>query len=183
VSTVPGPSSVLGALVVSGLPTDRFCVEGFVPRKGPERRRRLGALMADARTTVVLEAPNRVAATLAELAATDEARPVAVVRELTKLHEEVWRGTLGEAASVFAAREIRGEVVLVVGGAPAAPAAGDDDVESAVRAALGDDPSAGPRQVAELVAATLGVPRRRAYEAALRVRGGTGGDRDSAGLG
>ena len=181
VSTVPGPSSVLGALVVSGLPTDRFCVEGFLPRKGPERRRRLGALMADARTTVVLEAPNRVAATLAELAAADEARPVAVVRELTKLHEEVWRGTLGEAASVFAAREIRGEVVLVVGGAPPAAPAGDDDVEAAVREALGDDPSAGPRQVAELVAASLGVPRRRAYEAALRVRGDTGGDGDTAG--
>jgi 16S rRNA (cytidine1402-2'-O)-methyltransferase len=170
VSTVPGPSSVLGALVVSGLPADRFCVEGFLPRKGPERRRRLGALMADARTTVVLEAPSRVAATLAELAANDAARPAAVVRELTKLHEEVWRGTLGEAAAVFAAREVRGEVVLVVGGAPAAPPADDDAVEAAVRAALDDDPSAGPRQVAELVAASLDVPRRRAYEAALRVR-------------
>jgi 16S rRNA (cytidine1402-2'-O)-methyltransferase len=170
VSTVPGPSSVLGALVVSGLPTDRFCVEGFLPRKGPERRRRIGALMADARTTVVMEAPSRVAATLAELAANDAARPAAVVRELTKLHEEVWRGTLGEAAAVFAAREVRGEVVLVVGGAPAAPPADDDAVEAAVRAALDDDPSAGPRQVAELVAASLDVPRRRAYEAALRVR-------------
>ena len=74
VSTVPGPSSVLGALVVSGLPADRFCVEGFLPRKGPERRRRLAALMADARTTVVLEAPGRVAATLAELAATRRRR-------------------------------------------------------------------------------------------------------------
>jgi 16S rRNA (cytidine1402-2'-O)-methyltransferase len=170
VSTVPGPSSVLGALVVSGLPADRFCVEGFLPRKGPERRRRIGALMADARTTVVLEAPSRVAATLAELAANDAARPAAVVRELTKLHEEVWRGTLGEAAAVFAAREVRGEVVLVVGGAPAALPADDDAVEAAVRAALDDDQSAGPRQVAELVAASLDVPRRRAYEAALRVR-------------
>jgi len=172
VSTVPGPSSVLGALVVSGLPTDRFCVEGFLPRKGPERRRRLGALMADARTTVVLEAPSRVAATLAELASNDARRPVAVVRELTKLHEEVWRGRLGEAAAVFAAREVRGEVVLVVGGAPAAPPADEEAVEAAVRAALHSDPSSGPRQVAELVAASLDVPRRRAYEAALRVRQG-----------
>jgi 16S rRNA (cytidine1402-2'-O)-methyltransferase len=181
VSTVPGPSSVLGALVVSGLPADRFCVEGFLPRKGPERRRRLGALMADARTTVVLEAPNRVAATLAEFAAVDPARLVAVVRELTKLHEEVWRGTAGEAAAVFAARQVRGEVVLVIGGAPAAAPAGEADVEAAVRAALGEDPSAGPRQVAELVAASLAVPRRRAYEAALRVRGGPGGGGDTAG--
>jgi 16S rRNA (cytidine1402-2'-O)-methyltransferase len=183
VSTVPGPSSVLGALVVSGLPTDRFCVEGFLPRKGPERRRRIGALMADARTTVVLEAPSRVAPTLAELAGVDATRPVAVVRELTKLHEEVWRGTLEEAAAAFAAREVRGEVVLVVGGAPAAAPAGEADVEAAVRDALGDDPSAGPRQVAELVAAALGVPRRRAYEAALRVRGDLGGgsDQDTSG--
>jgi 16S rRNA (cytidine1402-2'-O)-methyltransferase len=181
VSTVPGPSSVLGALVVSGLPADRFCVEGFLPRKGTERRRRLGALMADARTTVVLEAPNRVAATLADFAAVDPARPVAVVRELTKLHEEVWRGSTGEAATVFAAREVRGEVVLVIGGAPAAAPAGEADVEAAVRAALGEDPSAGPRQVAELVAASLAVPRRRAYEAALRVRGDTGGEGDTSG--
>ncbi len=170
VSTVPGPSSVLGALVVSGLPTDRFCVEGFLPRKGTERRRRLGALMADARTTVLLEAPSRVAATLAELAASDPARPVAVVRELTKLHEEVWRGTLAEAAEAFAARDVRGEVVLVVGGAPPAAPADERAVEAAVRDALDDDPSAGPRQVAERVAASLGVPRRRAYEAALRMR-------------
>jgi 16S rRNA (cytidine1402-2'-O)-methyltransferase len=170
VSTVPGPSSVLGALIVSGLPTDRFCVEGFLPRKGPERRRRLGALMADARTTVLLEAPPRLAATLAELSLHDPARPVAVVRELTKLHEEVWRGTLGAAAEAFADRTVRGEVVLVVGGAPAAAPADEDTVEAAVRDALGDDPAAGPRQVAERVAASLGVPRRRAYEAALRVR-------------
>jgi 16S rRNA (cytidine1402-2'-O)-methyltransferase len=181
VSTVPGPSSVLGALVVSGLPTDRFCVEGFLPRKGPERRRRLAALMADARTTVVLEAPSRVAATLAELAAADPARPVAVVRELTKLHEEVWRGTLGEAADAFAARDVRGEVVLVVGGAPAAAPASEAEVEAAVQAALGDDPAAGPRQVADRVAAELGVQRRRAYEAALRMRGAPGGSSGTSG--
>jgi 16S rRNA (cytidine1402-2'-O)-methyltransferase len=170
VSTVPGPSSVLGALVVSGLPTDRFCVEGFLPRKGSERRRRIGALMADGRTTVVLEAPSRVAATLRELAATDGARPVTVVRELTKVHEEIWRGTLSDAAEVFAARQVRGEVVLVVGGAPPAAPADESAVETAVRAALLDDPAAGPRQVAEMVVASLGVPRRRAYEAALRLR-------------
>ena len=179
VSTVPGPSSVIGALVVSGLPTDRFCVEGFLPRKGGERRRRMASLVADERTTVVLEAPGRVAATLADLAevAGDAApsRPVAVVRELTKMHEEVWRGSLADAAAAFAAREVRGEVVLVIGGAPTPPAAGDADVEAAVRAALARDPTAGPRQVADRVAATLGVPRRQAYEAALRVRAPSGG--------
>ena len=181
VSTVPGPSSVVGALVVSGLPADRFCVEGFLPRKGPGRRRRLASLMADDRTSVVLEAPGRLVATLEELAAVDPARPMAVVRELTKVHEEVWRGTLGDAARAFAARDVRGEIVLVIGGAPPAAPAGEAEVEAAVRAGLDDDPSAGPRQVAELVAASLGVPRRRAYEAALRLRGAVA--RDGTGSG
>jgi 16S rRNA (cytidine1402-2'-O)-methyltransferase len=183
VSTVPGPSSVVGALVVSGLPADRFCVEGFLPRKGSERRRRIAALMADERTSVVLEAPGRVAGTLGELSAADPDRPVAVVRELTKLHEEVWRGTLGEAAEAFAARQLRGEVVLVVGGAPAPEPAGDEEVEAAVRTVVADDSSAGPRQVAERVAASLGVPRRRAYEAALRVRASAGDEAGSSGRG
>jgi 16S rRNA (cytidine1402-2'-O)-methyltransferase len=172
VTTVPGPSSVIGALVVSGLGTERFVVEGFLPRKGAERRRRVAALMADERTAVVLEAPGRVAATLAELAAVDAARPVAVVRELTKMHEEVWRGPLGEAAEAFAAQPVRGEVVVVVAGAPPGAPPDEADVESAVRAALAGEPDAGPRQVAERVAADLGVPKRRAYEAALRLRSG-----------
>jgi 16S rRNA (cytidine1402-2'-O)-methyltransferase len=131
--------------------------------------------MSDERTSVLLEAPGRVAATLSELAAVDPGRPVAVVRELTKLHEEVWRGGLGEAAAAFSTGEVRGEVALVVGGAPEASPPGDEDVEEAARAALAADPSAGPRQVAERVAALLAVPRRRAYEVALRVRDEDGG--------
>ncbi len=90
------------------------------------------------------------------------------------MHEEVWRGTLGQAAEEFATRQLRGEVVLVVGGAPAPGPAAEADVEAAVRAIVADDPSAGPRQVADRVAASLGVPRRRAYEAALRVRASAG---------
>ncbi len=176
VSTVPGPSSVVAALVVSGLPTDRFSVEGFLPRKGGQRRRRIAALMADERTTVVLEAPGRVAVTLEELAAVDPDRPAAVVRELTKLHEEVWRGTLAAAAAEFAPRQVRGEVVLVLGGAPAAGEPGERDLEAAVRDAAVHDPDAGARRVADQVAAALGVPRRRAYEAVLRVRGTRQGD-------
>ncbi len=176
VSAVPGPSSVLGALVVSGLATDRFAVEGFLPRKGGARRRRMAAVLADERTTVVLEAPGRVAGTLRELAQGDPERRVAVVRELTKVHEEVWRGTLREAAETFAAREVRGEVVLVVAAAPVPEPAGDDELDVAARAALARDPAAGPRQLADRVAATLGVPRRRAYEAVLRVRPLAGGE-------
>ena len=170
VTVAPGASSVLAALVVSGLPTDRFSVEGFLPRKGTERRRRLAALMADERTGVVLEAPGRVAATLAEIAALDPARPVAVARELTKMHEEVWRGTAGDAASFFGAEPVRGEVVLVVAGAPAEAPADERAVEAAVRRAMAEDPAAGPRQMAERVAAGLGVPKRRVYETALRLR-------------
>ncbi len=175
VTTVPGPSSVIAALVVSGLPSERFCMEGFLPRKGAERRRRLAAVMGDERTSVVLEAPGRVAGTLADLAALDRERPVAVVRELTKVHEEVWRGLLGEAAGSFAARPLRGEVVLVVGGAPPPSPASDAEVEEAVRSLLAEDAGAGPRQVADVVAAELGVARRRAYEAALRARDASGG--------
>jgi 16S rRNA (cytidine1402-2'-O)-methyltransferase len=170
VSVIPGPTSVVAALVVSGLPSDRFGVEGFLPRKGAERRERLASLMRDQRTTVILEAPNRVAATLAELAAQDPERPVAVVRELTKVHEEVWRGTAGESASAFAVREVRGEVVLVVGGAPPAEPVSDEDVEAAVRSWLSRHTGDGPRQIAELLSAEMGVARRKVYEAVLRIR-------------
>jgi 16S rRNA (cytidine1402-2'-O)-methyltransferase len=178
VSVVPGPSSVIAALVVSGLPTDRFCVEGFLPRKGGERRERVSTLMADRRTTVVLEAPARVASTLAELAVIDAERPVAVVRELTKVYEEVWRGALGEGAAIFAEREIRGEVVLVVGGAPPTGPADDETIDAAVRARLGRGAGEGPRQIAQALSIELGVARRQVYEAVLRVRDGTGARED-----
>jgi 16S rRNA (cytidine1402-2'-O)-methyltransferase len=170
VSVVPGPTSVVAALVISGLPTDRFCVEGFLPRKGGERRDRVAALMADGRTTVLLEAPGRVAATLAELAAVDAARRIAVVRELTKVHEEVWRGTTGEGAEAFAARQVRGEVVVVIAGATPAGPPSDEAIDDAVRERLRNGPGEGPRQIALVVAEELGVPRRTVYEAVLRLR-------------
>jgi 16S rRNA (cytidine1402-2'-O)-methyltransferase len=169
VEAVPGPSAALTALVVSGLPTTRFVFEGFPPRKGRARAERLAALAGDARTTVVFEAPSRVRATLADLAeACGGDRPVAVARELTKRFEDVWRGTLADAVTHMQRTEPRGEYVLVVG--PAAPRAplGDAEVEDAVRAALADGRSA--RDAAAEVAAELGVPRRRAYAAATRLR-------------
>ena len=169
VTTVPGPSAVLAALVVSGLETDRFCVEGFLPRKGAARRRRLEALAAEERTAVLLEAPGRTASLLRDLLEACGVRPVAICRELTKLHEEVWRGQLDEAVSSFAERELRGEVVIVLGGANPAPPIDDDTVAAAVSARLvaGDS----PRRAADAVAAALGVPRRRAYAEALVQRG------------
>lgn len=171
VTTVPGPSAVLAALVVSGLPTDRFCVEGFLPRKGDGRRRRIDGLVADERTSVVLEAPGRLAATLDELATRAPERTVAVCRELTKLHEEVWRGTAAQAAREFAAREVRGEVAVVVAGKPAgerAPEPDDAAVAAAVAARVAQGDSA--RDAAGAVAGALGVSRRRAYAAAVDAR-------------
>jgi 16S rRNA (cytidine1402-2'-O)-methyltransferase len=168
VSVVPGPSAVVAALVVSGLPTDRFCVEGFLPRKGRARKLRLAALAAEDRTSVVLEAPGRLAATLSDLAAVCGDRPVAVVRELTKVHEETWRGPLRAAVEEFTQRPVKGEVVLVLGGAGPAGPPGDDEVINAVAERLAE--GAGVRDAADAVAASLGVTRRRAYQAALSVR-------------
>jgi 16S rRNA (cytidine1402-2'-O)-methyltransferase len=120
VSVLPGPSAVLAALVVSGLPTDRFCVEGFLPRKAGERDRRLAELAGDARTRVLFESPRRTAATVQALAVAFGAdRPAAVCRELTKTHEEVRRGSLGELAG-WAESGVLGEVTIVVGGRTAA---------------------------------------------------------------
>jgi 16S rRNA (cytidine1402-2'-O)-methyltransferase len=169
VEAVPGPSAALTALVVSGLPTDRFAFEGFLPRKGRARAQRLAALAADTRTTVLFEAPTRVRATLADLAeACGADRAVAVARELTKAFEEVWRGTLAEATANAERTEPRGEHVIVVGPAAAPAPAGDAEVEEAIRAALADGRSA--RDAATEVAAELGVPRRRAYSVATRLR-------------
>jgi 16S rRNA (cytidine1402-2'-O)-methyltransferase len=171
VTVVPGPSAVLTALVASGLATDRFCFEGFLPRSGRDRTARLAALAAEPRTSVLFEAPGRVPATLADLAAVCGAgRPVAVARELTKLHEEIWRGTLGGAVD-WAAEGVRGEVVLVVGGAPEPE--GVEVPEEVLAAELATALAAGARTrgAVDEVAARHGVPRRRVYELALRVRG------------
>ena len=118
VTCVPGPSAVTTALAVSGLPTDRFCFEGFLPRKGGERRARLAELAAERRTCVLFEAPHRLADALADMVAVlGPDRRAVVCRELTKTYEEVVRGTLGELVA-WAADGVRGEVTLVLEGAP-----------------------------------------------------------------
>lgn len=168
VEVVPGPSAALAALVVSGLPAGRFRFEGFLPRKASERRERLAAIAASPDTVVVFESPHRAAATLADLAAVcGGERPAAVARELTKLHEEVLRGTLAELAATVSTAPVRGEAVIVVAGAPPAPDLDDAVIEDAVRAALAA--GASPRDAAAAVAADLGVPKRRAYDLAIRV--------------
>jgi 16S rRNA (cytidine1402-2'-O)-methyltransferase len=166
VDVVPGPDAVTTALVLSGLPTDRFGFEGFLPRKGKERRARVAAVAAAVHTVVLYESPHRVAATLADLRdACGAERPVAVLRELTKLHQDGFRGGLGAAAALAAAFPPRGEHVLVLGGAPAVAPEVDDDT---VRAALRDARARGAstRDASAEVARVLGLPKRRVYDLA-----------------
>ncbi len=162
VEVVPGPSAVVAALVVSGLPAGRFVFEGFLPRKGSARSSRLDALAAERRTAVLYEAPHRLARTLVDLVdARGGERRVALARELTKLHEEVWRGTLAEAVVWAGDREPPGELVVVLEGAPEAPDADDPAIEAELRRALAAGVSA--RDAAAEVARSLGVAKRRAY--------------------
>lgn len=166
VEPVPGPTAAVSALVASGLPAGRWCFEGFLPRKGSGRRERIAAVAAERRTTVLYEAPHRLERTLIDLvAATGGDRRVVVARELTKLHEEVWRGTLDEAVVWVAERLPRGEMAIVLDGAPVPAAADEAQLRSAVRAEL----AAGRRtkEAAGAVAERLGAPKRVVYELAL----------------
>lgn len=169
VTALPGPSAVLTALAVSGLPTDRFTFEGFLPRKQGERLSALRTLAAEARTMVFFESPNRIAASLADIAAVfGDDRRVAVCRELTKLYEEVRRGGAAELAA-WAADGVRGEIVVVVAGAPARAA----DPETALEQVLALV-AAGTRlkDAAAEVADATGLGKRALYQAALARRAG-----------
>lgn len=175
VEVVPGPSAVLAALVLSGLATDRFAFDGFLARKGRARRGQLASVAAEARTVVLFESPHRLAALLADLRdACGASRRVAVARELTKLHEEVWRGTVEEAAQHFAGDPPKGEVVVVVEGAPAAEPPTGDAVEAALVDLLGD--GVDRKTAIATVAADLGVAKRDVYAIAVRLASGDGAD-------
>ncbi len=165
VTAVPGPSAVLTALAVSGLPVDRFCFEGFLPRKAGERSRRLSDLAAEQRTLVFFEAPHRTEAALAAMAqAWGDDRPAAVCRELTKTYEEVRRGPLAELVT-WAAEGIRGEVTIVVAGAPpaAAIATDADSLRTAVRER--EDEGMTRKDAILDVARLAGLPKREVYQA------------------
>lgn len=166
ITVVPGPSAVTSAIAVAGLPSDRWCMEGFLPRKPGERRTRLAELAAERRTLVFFEAPHRLGATLAALAEAfgNERRAVAC-RELTKTYEEVRRGTLGDLAE-WARGEVRGELTLVVAGAPDEPAA---TTPSALAQEVADREAAGAARkdaIAE-TAKQRGVPKRVVYDAVV----------------
>jgi 16S rRNA (cytidine1402-2'-O)-methyltransferase len=170
---IPGPSAVLAAVAASGVAGPRWAFEGFLPRSGRERRERLATIAADPRGTVLFEAPGRVAGTLRDLVtACGEDRPGAVARELTKVHEQVVRGSLGSIAAAVADGRIpaRGEFVLVVGmGQPVAPATVGADLDAA-RAAVERLVEAGVARgdAARRVAADTGLSRRRLYGGSTR---------------
>ncbi len=168
VSAVPGPSADVMALVISGLPSHRYVFEGFLPRSGAERAKRLREATAEQRTVVLYEAPHRLARTLTDLhSICGGARRIVLARELTKLHEEVWRGTIAEAVAHVAEREPLGEYVIVLDGAELPPGATDDDI----RAALTEQIAAGTRKKSAVasVAQLLDVAKNRVYDIALSI--------------
>lgn len=162
VRVVPGPSAVTAALAVAGLPTDRWVFEGFLPKKATERRARLVELLADPRTVVVFESPRRVRASLVQIADLDPERQVALCRELTKLYEEVRRGTAAALAATLGDDDPKGEVVLVIAGAPS-PASTADPVAAVEE--VGALVAAGnkPRQAARTVAGRTGLAANDLY--------------------
>lgn len=170
-TVAPGASAVVTALALSGLATDRFTFAGFLPRRGAQRRQLIARLRDEEWTTVLFESPHRTAATLAELAEElGASRRAAVCRELTKKHEEIRRGTLGELAAEAAEEPVRGEVVLVIGGAEPTQALGEEElVELVLRRE-----SSGERlkDAAKTVAAEHGATTRALYDAAVVARRG-----------
>ncbi|HET9894720.1 MAG TPA: 16S rRNA (cytidine(1402)-2'-O)-methyltransferase [Streptosporangiaceae bacterium] len=170
VTVLPGPSAVTAALAVSGLPTDRFCFEGFPPRRQGERDRRFTELATERRTMVFFESPRRLAATLAELAAAlGSDRSAVVCRELTKTHEEIIRGTLGKLAN-WAASGVLGEITLVIAGASSAtrPAATEADVLAEVSAS--EEAGRTRNEAIAAAAAKLGLRKREVYDTVIRAK-------------
>jgi 16S rRNA (cytidine1402-2'-O)-methyltransferase len=168
VEAVPGASALLGALVVSGLPSDRFVFEGFLPRRSSARSARIESLRSEPRTTIIYEAPHRVAVLLEELRdRLGGDRRVAIARELTKLHEEVWRGDLAGAAAWIDGVTPRGEYVVVLEGAADDPRPDDDALVAMLRGALDDGDSR--RDAVDRVATSTGVARNHVYELALTI--------------
>jgi 16S rRNA (cytidine1402-2'-O)-methyltransferase len=165
VSVVPGPSAVTTALAISGLPSERFVFEGFLPRKGGERRQRIASLADEERTAVVFSAKSRVVVDLADLAASlGGERRVVVTRELTKVFEEVWKGTLEQAAGHWLSQTPRGEFTLVIAGAS------PERVDIASTVALVEDAIKAGESMADAVrriASDSGVSRRQLYQAVL----------------
>ncbi|MEU1260522.1 16S rRNA (cytidine(1402)-2'-O)-methyltransferase [Streptomyces cellulosae] len=170
VTAVPGPSAVLTALALSGLPVDRFCFEGFLPRKAGERLGRLREVAGERRTLVYFEAPHRLDDTLAAMAEVFGAdRRAAVCRELTKTYEEVKRGPLGELAA-WAAEGVRGEITVVVEGAPEKGPEEIDDAELVRRVRVREEAGERRKEAIAAVAAEAGLPKRQVFDAVVAAK-------------
>ncbi|WP_440572805.1 16S rRNA (cytidine(1402)-2'-O)-methyltransferase [Streptomyces sp. KR2] len=170
ITAVPGPSAVLTALALSGLPVDRFCFEGFLPRKAGERLGRLREVAGERRTLVYFEAPHRLAATLEAMAEVFGAdRRAAVCRELTKTYEEVRRDGLG-ALAAWAAEGVRGEITVVVEGAPEAGPADLDDAELVRRVRDREEAGERRKEAIAAVAAEAGLPKRQVFDAVVAAK-------------
>ncbi|MFE1149162.1 16S rRNA (cytidine(1402)-2'-O)-methyltransferase [Streptomyces albidoflavus] len=170
ITAVPGPSAVLTALALSGLPVDRFCFEGFLPRKAGERLGRLREVADERRTLVYFEAPHRLAATLEAMAEVFGAdRRAAVCRELTKTYEEVRRDGLG-ALAAWAAEGVRGEITIVVEGAPEAGPADLDDAELVRRVRDREEAGERRKEAIAAVAAEAGLPKRQVFDAVVAAK-------------
>nr|WP_285366976.1 16S rRNA (cytidine(1402)-2'-O)-methyltransferase [Streptomyces sp. CWNU-1] len=170
VTAVPGPSAVLTALALSGLPVDRFCFEGFLPRKAGERLARLRENVNERRTLVYFEAPHRLDDTLAAMAEVFGAdRRAAVCRELTKTYEEIKRGGLGELAE-WAAQGVRGEITVVVEGAPDAPPGELDPDELVRRVLVREEAGERRKEAIAAVAAAAGIPKREVFDAVVAAK-------------
>lgn len=173
VTAVPGPSAVLTALALSGLPVDRFCFEGFLPRKGGERLSRLREVADERRTLVYFEAPHRLDDTLAAMAEVFGAeRRAAVCRELTKTYEEVKRGALGALAE-WAADGVRGEITVVVEGAPEKGAGEIDGAELVRRVRVREEAGERRKEAIAAVAVEAGVPKRVVFDAVVAAKNAT----------
>ncbi|MET8623551.1 16S rRNA (cytidine(1402)-2'-O)-methyltransferase [Kitasatospora sp. NPDC004669] len=170
VTAVPGPSAVLTALALSGLPVDRFTFEGFLPRKTGDRARQLASIAAEPRTMVFFEAPHRIAEALAAMAeAFGPERPAAVCRELTKTYEEVKRGPIGELAA-WAAEGVKGEITVVVAGAPPAAPQELTPAELARLVAIREEAGERRKEAIAAVAAELSVPKREVFDAVVAAK-------------
>ncbi len=175
VTAVPGPSAVLTALALSGLPVDRFTFEGFLPRKTGDRARQLASIATEPRTMVFFEAPHRIAEALAAMAeAFGPERPAAVCRELTKTYEEVKRGPLGDLAA-WAAEGVRGEITVVVAGAPPAAPKELGPAELARLVAVREEAGERRKEAIAAIAAELSLPKREVFDAVVAAKNAAAG--------
>ncbi|MDG2210912.1 MAG: 16S rRNA (cytidine(1402)-2'-O)-methyltransferase [Acidimicrobiales bacterium] len=168
ITVIPGPTAPISALVVSGFSTQRWCMEGFLPRKGENRSRRIKEIAEETRTTVLFESPHRLKATLEDLyEECGGTRQIAIVRELTKIHEEIFRGSLEESLA-WVEKKIKGEIVIVLEANNSTTEIDDDRLKVVLREIL--DGGVSTKDAAEEASRRLNVSRRRAYSTALDLR-------------